>query len=142
MMNLLTNFQDEIFQMWNLGITKKMTQSLSRSLILRDDFNGTLRVNFGRDLSAILREVRCLKAEFPKRGFPQTAADLFEREATFRDYNNSIERTVYSYNRLKTTTKSVEINLIADELADIDNQLERAEHALNWNSEGTTVRKK
>ncbi len=61
MMNLLTTFEDEVFQMWNLGITKKMTQSLSRSLILRDEFKGTLRVNFGRDLSAILREVRCLK---------------------------------------------------------------------------------
>jgi len=44
--------------------------------------------------------------------------------------------TVSCYNRLKTCTKKVEFDLIADELADIDLQLERAEHALNWNSEG------
>ncbi len=79
-----------------------------------------------------------MKAEFKGREFPQTAADLFEREATFRDYNNSLERAVYSYNRLKINTKSVEINLIAEELDDIDNQLESAEQALNWNSEGKT----
>jgi len=30
----------------------------------------------------------------------------------------------------------VEFQLIEDELRDIDLQLERAEHALNWNSEG------
>ena len=38
--------------------------------------------------------------------------------------------------RLKTTTKKVEYNLIACELKEVDLQLERAEHALNWNSEG------
>jgi dynein heavy chain len=136
MMNLLTIYEDDVFHVWNLSISKKMTQSLNRSLILRDEIKGILRVNFGRDLSSILREVRCLKTEFPTRKFPETAAELFERELTFRSYNNSIERTVYSYNRLKTKTKSVEFDLIADELADIDHQLESAEHALNWNSEG------
>ena len=30
----------------------------------------------------------------------------------------------------------VEFNLIADELSEIDLSLERAEQALNWNSEG------
>ena len=37
---------------------------------------------------------------------------------------------------MKTTTKKVEYNLIACELKEVDLQLERAEHALNWNSEG------
>lgn len=40
------------------------------------------------------------------------------------------------YNRLKKNTKKVEYDLIAGELKEIDLQLERAEHALNWNSEG------
>jgi hypothetical protein len=43
--------------------------------------------------------------------------------------------TVACYNRLKKKTKKVEFDLIASELAEIDLQLERAEHALNWNSE-------
>ena len=36
----------------------------------------------------------------------------------------------------KMNTKPVECLLIQAEIADIDAQLERAEHALNWNSDG------
>ena len=44
--------------------------------------------------------------------------------------------TVTCYNRLKSGTKSVEFNLIKDELLDIDKQLKKAEQEFNWNSEG------
>ena len=40
------------------------------------------------------------------------------------------------YNRLKSHTKPVEYKLIEKEVHEIDKQLERAEYALNWNSEG------
>ena len=83
-------------------------------------------------------QVRCLKKEFAERQFPQTAAELFEREATFRNYNNSLEQTVDNYNFLKTQTTNVEFDLIASELTELDLNMERAEHALNWNSESKT----
>ena len=79
--------------------------------------------------------MRCLKKEFSNRNYPQTAAELFEREATFRNYNNSLELTVDNYNFLKNSTRNVEFDLVAGELDEIDRNLERAEHALNWNSE-------
>jgi hypothetical protein len=50
--------------------------------------------------------------------------------------NNSLELTVNNYNFLRNKTRSVEFRLIEDELKEMDLQLERAEHALNWNSEG------
>ena len=59
MMGLLSTFEDKVFEDWNQSITKKISQSLSRSLILRDENRGILRVNFGRDLGSILREVSC-----------------------------------------------------------------------------------
>lgn len=63
-MQLLVAFEEEIFQMWNLSISKKMTQSLNRSLVLRDQEKNTLRVNFGRDVMSVLREVgKGLKAK-------------------------------------------------------------------------------
>ena len=89
---------------------------------------------FGRSLKFYLK-VRCLKKEFENRQFPETAAELFEREATFRNYNNSLELTVFNYNFLKMSTRNVEFDLISGELDEIDKNLERAEHALNWNSE-------
>ena len=42
--------------MWHLSISKKMTQSLNRPLIVRDQEHGTIRVNLGRDLMSVLRE--------------------------------------------------------------------------------------
>ena len=138
MMHLLAAYEEEIFQKWNVSISKKMTQSLSRSLVVRQDVGekGTLRVNFSRDLMSVLKEVRHLKKEFPSKAFPEVAGELFKREHTFRNYVNSLDQTVTHYNRLKMNTKPVESLLIESEIADIDAQLERAEHALNWNSDG------
>ena len=139
MMHLLAAYEEEIFQKWNVSISKKMTQSLSRSLVVRQDVaceKGTLRVNFSRDLMSVLKEVRHLKKEFPSKAFPEVAGEFFKREHTFRNYVNSLDQTVTHYNRLKMNTKPVESLLIESEIADIDAQLERAEHALNWNSDG------
>ncbi len=64
------------------------------------------------------------------------AGDLFKREDAFRNYVNSLDQTVHHYNRLKNSTKPVEYQLIEDEVGEIDAMLERAELALNWNSDG------
>ena len=53
----------------------------------------------------------------------------------YRNYTRSLDITVDNYNTMKMKTTKVEYDLIADELKEIDLQLERAEHALNWNSE-------
>ena len=55
---------------------------------------------------------------------------------TFRNFNISLDRTVQGYNRLKVKTHQREYDLISNELSEVDLMLERAEHALNWNSEG------
>ena len=55
-MGLLNSYEDEVFQLWNLSISKKMTNSLNKSLVTREEDN-VLRVNFGKDLMAVLREV-------------------------------------------------------------------------------------
>ena len=56
-MGQLTTYEDDVFQMWNLGISKKLVQSLNRSLLIRNTDKGTLKVNFARELSSLLREV-------------------------------------------------------------------------------------
>ena len=80
--------------------------------------------------------MRYLKKEFPAREYPDVAAELFVREDSFRNYTNSLDQTVFHYNKLKYSTKPVEFKLIASEIEEIDQQLERAEHALNCNSDG------
>jgi len=60
MTTLLSTFENDVFQKWNTGISRKMTQSLNRSLILRDEKERTLRVNIGKELMSVLREVKKL----------------------------------------------------------------------------------
>ena len=82
-------------------------------------------------------QVHYIKQEFPGRKFHPTASELSERDASFRNYSHSLEETVDNYNWLKTNTREEEFNLILEEIQDIDQQLEKAEHILNWNSDGT-----
>ena len=63
LMSLLTTFEDDVFMKWNQSITKKINLSLSKSLLYRDIKKGVLRVNFGKDLGAMLREV-CMYHDF------------------------------------------------------------------------------
>ena len=74
-MSQLTSYEDDVFQLWNLGISKKMIQSLNRSLIIRNTDKGTLKVNFARELTSLLREVRMVYvANYPQTN---TFLDLF-----------------------------------------------------------------
>ena len=106
----LTYYEEDVFMNWYSSISNKVADSLNKTLIIRKE--DTIRVNFSYDLSSLLREVGYLKKEFPYRDYPETAEELFKREATFRSFTRSLDITVDNYNRLKTTTKKVEYNLI------------------------------
>ena len=57
MLEKLTAFEEEVFQLWDLGTSNKIGQSLNRPLILRDSIKGTLKVNLSRDIISMLRDV-------------------------------------------------------------------------------------
>ena len=81
-------------------------------------------------------QVHFIKLEFSERSIHDTASDLYERDALFRNYSHSLEESVINYNWLKTNTREEEFNLILEEVKDTDQQLEKAERILNWNSDG------
>ena len=67
---------------------------------------------------------------------PESAAKLYERSDTLWAHNNSLDVTVKWYNHVRQNTLEVEFPLIEGQLADIDQQLEKAESSLTWNSDG------
>ena len=81
-------------------------------------------------------KVHFIKEEFRKRKIHPMANELFERDSSFRNYNHSLQETVDNYNWIKNNTRTEEYNLILEEIKDIDQQLEKAEQILNWNSQG------
>ena len=58
-------------------------------------------MNFGRDTLAILNEVKHLSKDFPKRGVPEKAKEVFRRFDDLRNYNNSLEQVDSDLNFLK-----------------------------------------
>ena len=53
----LSTYEEEVFQLWNLGISNKISQSLNRPLVLRDTARGTIKVNLAREIISMLRDV-------------------------------------------------------------------------------------
>ena len=54
---LLGSYQTEIHQDWLARAEEKTLRGVKTPLLVRDVNTGTLRVNFARDLSSLLREV-------------------------------------------------------------------------------------
>ena len=83
---------------------------------------------------AVLREVRY----FEERGrgdIPDSAAAIYAKNDTLRDYVNNLNLTVHWYNKVRKETLEVEFPLIEQQVAAIDDQLTQALDSLTWNSE-------
>ena len=73
----------------------------------------------------------------PERVIPDSAANVFQQNETYRKYLQNLDVTVALYNKVRETIMDVEYPLIEKQLNDIDQQLEKAISQLNWTSTGT-----
>ena len=72
----------------------------------------------------------------PDRVVPESAANVFQQNETYRKYLQNLDVTVTLYNQVRETILDVEYPLIEHQLRDIDQELEKAIAQLNWTSEG------
>ena len=84
---------------------------------------------------AVLREVKYLEIS-EQEEIPESAAVLYNKNETFRQFCANLDLTVLWYNKVRETVLEVEYPLIEGQLEQIDVQLQKAEKDLNWNSEG------
>lgn len=68
---------------------------------------------------------------------PTEALKLAEKGDTFRKYISNLNSTIVWYNKIRSSTKDVEISLIEDKIVKIDSLVLKGQNTLNWNSEGT-----
>ena len=135
LMEALDKYEDNVYNTWATAAEKKTLEGLNRPLLVRNSKTRALKVNFGQETLGILVEVKHLRKDFPERPVPQKAGEIFRRFEELRKYNNSLEQMVTLYNYLKFNCADVEHKLIADEVAEIDESLESAEHTLTWNTQ-------
>ena len=83
---------------------------------------------------AVLREVHYLEKRNEEE-IPAEAADLFDKNETFRRFRANLDLTVAWYNKVRTTINEVEFPLVETQLAQIDTQLLQAEQSLDWTND-------
>lgn len=133
MMELMKDEEDRIFAEWVASVPDICQINLPKAMIIRMD-DGTLKIsiNFDPQLTALLREVKYLKMFLDKEGIPQEALELFDRYEELTNSLLNLTRTVEWYNWLRTTTTSVEANLIQDEMAEVDVLIDEIISTLTW----------
>ncbi|CAH0551274.1 unnamed protein product [Brassicogethes aeneus] len=136
MMDILYTARDQIFNEWFSKIPDIIQAGMSK-LQLKRGPNGTLIVNFDRELICALREVKYLKhLDLPP--LPEEAESLFSRYEELLYSRMKYKRIAEWYNYMKIDTLDVEYNLIEDEIESIDRLLSEALEVLTWETNDNT----
>lgn len=135
MLQLLSNWDQEIYKEWIAGVDEACSFNLNQPLITRNEETKLITVNFDPQLVAVLREVKYLEIRSEEQ-VPESATAIYSRYDTLWKYVTNLDLTVSLYNKVRTNVLEVEFPLIEGQVADIDQKLQQAETSLNWNTDG------
>ncbi|NXU85060.1 DYH17 protein, partial [Xiphorhynchus elegans] len=135
MMGLLQAYSKRVYREWASGPGQECHFSLEQPLLRRDPDSALLSVNFSKELTAVLREVKYLNIQ-QQEDIPESAENLFAQNETFQKLGDHLELIVGWYNEVKQRLLPVEQPLVAEELEALDYRLASAEQSLFWNHEG------
>ncbi|KAH0629389.1 hypothetical protein JD844_011440 [Phrynosoma platyrhinos] len=134
MIRLLQGYREQIYEEWIKRVDRDCQFNLEQPLIQRDPKTNLIRVNFSRELVAVLREVKYLTFQ-QQKDIPDSAGGLFSQNETFRRFVDNLDLIVGWYNKIKLTVLPVELPLVKSELEEIDIGLQKAETTLFWSNE-------
>ncbi|NWV39884.1 DYH17 protein, partial [Grantiella picta] len=136
MMGLLQGYTKRIYEEWASGPGQECHFSLEQPLLLRDPDSALLSVNFSKELSAVLREVKYLKIQ-QQQDIPSNAESLFAQNETFQKIGDNLELIVtWCWLQVKLRLIPVERPLLAGEMEALDTRLASAVESMFWNHEG------
>ncbi|NXK90148.1 DYH17 protein, partial [Formicarius rufipectus] len=141
MMGLLQGYSKRVYREWASGPGQECHFSLEQPLLRRDPDSALLSVNFSRELTAVLREVKYLNIQ-QQEDIPNSAEDLFAQNETFQKLGDNLELIVgcthlwVCWPQVKQRLLPVEQPLLAGELETLNSRLASAEQTLFWNHEG------
>ncbi|NXG18699.1 DYH17 protein, partial [Grallaria varia] len=152
MTGLLQDYSKRVYGEWTSGAGQECLFSLEQPLLQRDPDSALLSVNFSKELTAVLREVKYLKIQ-EQQDIPDNAEQLFAQNETFQKLGDHLELIVGWYNeawsllhlgahlcmcwpQVKQRLLPVERPLVAGELEILDGRLASAEKTLFWSHEG------
>lgn len=118
---------------WKTKEGEKAKSFLENTLLVRDESNGTLRVNFELQLVSLLREVKYLKMLDDKE-IPLDAEKVYSKGETLRKQVNKLDQIVEKYNFVVTKLEVVEEPLIASKIEKMNESLRPGIEDIKWSS--------
>ncbi|MGH0132249.1 UNVERIFIED_CONTAM: hypothetical protein FKN15_049486 [Acipenser sinensis] len=98
MLNLLHKYCEHVYVKWTTQVDDDCQFNLEQPLILRDPKSNLIRVNFNKQLVAVLREVKYLTIQ-GQEDIPESAAGVFANSETFRKFVGNLDLIVSWYNK-------------------------------------------
>jgi len=120
---------------WEKEVQEDTVKKLRDTLLVRDEIDSTLKVNFNPSLVRLLREVKYFK-QLDETIIPQ-ALDIYGKNDLYRVQVNKIEWIVFMYNVVKTTLHPVEEPLVTTGIETMDNTLDPGINKYVWEGNNT-----
>ena len=133
LLELLDGFGADIYKTWCSHVGKLSNDNLEKNLIIRDAKAKSIKTNFDPQLIAVLKEVKYL-GMLKTENIPQEALAIHKQNDEYRKFITSLDYTVDSYNKIIKSASVEERPLIQDELTKIDEELQKGETQLKWNT--------
>lgn len=118
---------------WAQDAKKSSRQKLKQHLLRRDE-QAKLRVNFDLDLLILLREVRYFRLHGIE--IPESATDISRNALTYARQVRNLELVTTMYNTMRETLHPLEVELLQEKIAALDDILRIAFVSLTWTSSG------
>lgn len=134
MKGLIEKEQNKAIEAWCAAVPALVAKCLAKTHLIRGD-RGLLELNLDSDMIAILREVKYLRQlDLDLNVLAPDAAALFERSLEFDEIILNLNRIVEWYNYLRVGTQPVEFSLIAEEIDEIDEKMDKILEELTWST--------
>ncbi|XP_061675536.1 dynein axonemal heavy chain 11 isoform X2 [Syngnathoides biaculeatus] len=133
MLGLLHQWEEGVYSEWCDGLEHACQINLKQPLIFRNSSNDLIAVNFNPNLAEVLKDVKYIQTL--NLNIPVVAMTVFEKRDLFSTYVSSLQLVVQWYNKLKESVLEIELPLIRDDLASVDQLLQRAQTDVMWHDQ-------
>jgi dynein heavy chain len=129
----MREFEVNLFDDWKVRVENAVLQYL-KCPILKEEEDGKIVVNFGKDLQAVIREAKYL--DRMGQSIPQNALNVALQEDQYYEYIETLKTMLSHYNIVINSLTRPERELLRIKLKELEAIIRFGFNPLNWNSLG------
>jgi dynein heavy chain len=134
LMTSLEEYKMQKIEEWGRDVETSSQAKLKLPLLKQDKETRLLAVNFDKDLTKLLREVKYFL--HLNLSVPDSALQIYKKAEVFRQQTGNLALVVTDFNNMLTTLLPVEEPLVRGHLDKIEKTVARGVNQMNWKSHG------